>query len=271
MKKTLTMINIEYLEVSYGRKAPALSIDQLQIGRGEHVAVIGPSGAGKTTLLRSIKGYVRPSQGKIEVAGVNLWTARRREQRQLNRRLGLIYQQFHLAPRLTVLQNVLCGRLGATSRWRSLLGCFSTEDLRIAWSAICEVGLQEHAHQRADTLSGGEQQRVAVARALAQQPSVIIADEPVSSLDPAWAEDVLKLIATVQSRHDVTLVMSLHQPHLARRFAERVVALRNGRLVFDGPPSALSDDRLEELYRGNNVISLERTPAPPRPSEATPA
>jgi len=253
------MIHIEYLEVRYGRNAPALSIDQLQIDRGERVAIIGPSGAGKSTLLRTIKGYVRPRRGKIEVMGVNLSVKQRTQRRQINRHLGLIYQQFHLLPQLSVLQNVLCGRLGVTSRWRSLLGWFSEEDHQIAWSAICEVGLQKQVHQRADTLSGGEQQRAAVARVVAQQPSIILADEPVSSLDPAWAEDVLNLITAVQAHHDVTLVMSLHQPHWARRFAKRLIGLRDGRLVFDGRPGALTDSHLEELYRGDDTLHIEHS------------
>lgn len=266
------MLQIECLEIRYGSKPPALSVDRLRFERGERVAVIGPSGGGKSTLLRSIRGYVRPSQGKVEVMGVDLWTAGRAARRQASRRMALIYQQFHLAPRLSVLLNVLCGRLGATSRWRSLLGWFSEEDRRIAWSVICEVGLQEQVHQRADTLSGGEQQRVAVARALAQEPAIVLADEPVSSLDPAWAEDVLKLITAVQSRHNVTLIMSLHQPHLARRFADRIIALRNGRVVFDGRAAALTDSRLEELYRGDDPIRLGRGPsAGSQPAEAAPA
>ena len=127
----------------------------------------------------------------------------------------------------------------------------------LAWSAICEVGLQAQVHQRADTLSGGEQQRVAVARALAQQPSIILADEPVSSLDPAWAEDVLELIGQVRQHHGATLVMSLHQPELASRFARRIIGLRAGRVVFDGPPAALSDAHLEELYRGDDIIRID--------------
>jgi phosphonate transport system ATP-binding protein len=254
------MIRIEYLEVRYARKAPALSIEHLTIGAGERVAVIGPSGSGKSTLLRSIKGYVRPATGKVEVLGVNLWTARRNERRQINRQIGLIYQQFHLARRLSVLRNVLCGRLGVTSKWRSLLGWFSADDLRIAWSAICEVGLQDQVHQRADTLSGGEQQRVAVARALTQQPPIILADEPVSSLDPAWASDVLELIAEVQAHHRTTLVMSLHQPELARRFARRIIGLQRGRVAFDGPAAALSDARLEELYRGDDIVRINDAP-----------
>ncbi len=265
------MIRIEYVQVYYRQKSPVLSIDHLEIDRGECVAIIGPSGAGKSTLLRSIKGYVRPSQGKIEVMGVNPWTARRRERRRVGRHIGLVYQQFHLAPRLSVLQNVLCGRLGMTSSWRSLLGWFSPEDHRACWSAISELGLSQQVHPRADTLSGGERQRVAVARVLAQQASIILADEPVSSLDPAWAEDVLKLIAAIQTHHETTLVMSLHQPHWARRFARRIVALRSGRMVYDGPPTGLTDARLEELYRGDDIISLDHGTAKAGPTQATPA
>ncbi len=265
------MIRLEYVEVQYGGRAPALSIEQLVIERGERVAVIGPSGAGKSTLLRTIKGYVRPARGKVEVMGINLATAGRRARRQVNQRIGLIYQQFHLARRMNVLQNVLCGRLGLTRRWRSLLGLFSADDRRIAWSAICEVGLKGQVHQRVDTLSGGEQQRVAVARVVSQQPSIILADEPVSSLDPAWAEDVLKLITSVQSHHDATLVMSLHQPQWARRFAQRIIALRDGRLIFDGRPAALSDRILEDLYRGDDTLRIDRGSAASGPVEAAPA
>ncbi len=250
------MIRIEYLEVQYGRKPPVLSIDTLSINAGERVAVIGPSGAGKSTLLRAIKGYARPAHGKVEVMGVNLIAARRRDRRRINRRIGLVYQQFHLVRRLTVLQNVLCGRLGTTNRWRSLLGWFSAEDRRIAWSAICEVGLRDQVHRRSDRLSGGEQQRVAVARALAQQPAIILADEPVSSVDPAWAEDVLELITLVQRRHQATLVMSLHQPDLACRFAERIIGLRKGCVVFDDDPAKVTEADLKELYRGDASLPL---------------
>ena len=264
----MPMIGIEYLEVQYARRSPVLSIERLDIARGERVAVIGPSGAGKSTLLRTIKGYVRPVHGKVEVMGVNLSTARSRERRRVNRRVGLVYQQFHLARRLTVLQNVLCGRLGLTSRWRSCLGWFSAEDRRTAWSAICEVGLRDRVHQRADRLSGGEQQRVAVARALAQQPAIILADEPVSSVDPARAEDILELITEVQRRHGATLVMSLHQPGLARRFADRIVGLRKGRVVFDGVPASLTEAMQKELYRVDDSLPLDASAGDSRP-EAT--
>jgi phosphonate transport system ATP-binding protein len=262
------MIKLEYLEVQYGRKPSALSIAALDIKAGERVAVIGPSGAGKSTLLRTIKGYVRPVQGKVEVMGVNFMSARRRDRRRVNRQIGLVYQQFHLVRRLTVLQNVLCGRLGITSRWRSLLGWFSDEDRRVAWSAICEVGLRDQVHQRSDQLSGGEQQRVAVARVLAQQPAIILADEPVSSVDPAWAEDVLELITEVQSRHQATLVMSLHQPNLACRFADRIIGLRKGRVVIDEDAAKVTEAHLKELYRGDASLPFNSATGRPRADQS---
>ena len=140
------MIVIQNLQVRFGRNPPVLCIDRLQIDRGEFVVVIGPSGAGKSTLLRCMSGYVRPSRGNVLVDGVDLWAGPRRDQSRVKRRIGLIYQQFHLARRLTVLQNVLCGRLGVTSRWRSLFGYFSPQDRAIAWSALCEVGLGDQVH-----------------------------------------------------------------------------------------------------------------------------
>jgi phosphonate transport system ATP-binding protein len=242
------LVELEYIEVAYERNRPVLSIDSLRIGRGERVAIIGPSGSGKSTLLRCLKGYVKPRRGKVEVLGINLACADRRSRNEVLQRIGLIYQQFYLVRRLTVLQNTLCGRLGRTNRWRSLIGWFTPEDLRAAWSAIVEVGLAEKVHQRVDTLSGGEQQRVAVARAVAQQAELILADEPVSSLDPAWAADVLELLTHVQSHHQATLVMTLHQPQLARQFAQRIIGLRSGRIVWDGPASDLSNSDLQKLY-----------------------
>ena len=242
------MINLEYVEVAYGRGTPVLSLESLKISSGESVAIIGPSGAGKSTLLRSLKGYVRPRRGKVEVLGVNLTSASRGTVREVNQRIALIYQQFNLVRRLTVLQNTLCGRLGRTSRWRSLFGKFSADDIQIAWSAIAEVGLAEKVHRRVDQLSGGEQQRAAVARAITQQPELILADEPVSSLDPAWAAEVLELLGEVQSHHRATLVMTLHQPQLARRFANRIIGLREGRVALDRPAGDVTDRDLETLY-----------------------
>ncbi|MCH7701632.1 MAG: phosphonate ABC transporter ATP-binding protein [Planctomycetes bacterium] len=260
-KRTAPVIRVEHLEVKYGRHV-VLRMEQLRVDRGEQISIIGPSGAGKTTLLRTIKGYVRPTRGKVEVLGLNWSTCDRATRRRVQRRIGLVFQQFHLVPRLTVLQNVLCGRLGSTGRWASLLGHFTSEDQQIAWRAICEVGLQEQVHQRADTLSGGQQQRVAIARVVAQQPEVILADEPVSSLDPVLGAEVLSLLREVTQHHDATLILILHQPALAKKFGNRVVGLRDGTVVFDDLPSKLTDDRLEEIYHGYSPVPLHRGDSP---------
>ena len=249
------VIRIEHLEVNYGRKT-VLCIDQLRIDRGERISIIGPSGAGKTTLLRAIKGYVRPTQGKLEVLGLNGSVCDRPTRRRVQRRIGLIFQQFHLVPRLTVLENVLCGRLGSTNRLKSLFGRFSDQDHEIAWRALCEVGLQDQVHQRADTLSGGQQQRVAIARVVAQQPEVILADEPVSNLDPVLGMEVLSLLLEVTDHHDATLILNLHQPALAKQFGGRVLGIRDGRIVFDDRPLLLTDDRLQEVYHGPSPVPL---------------
>jgi len=242
------MIQLEHLEVAYDQSRFVLTVESLSIKSGERVAIIGPSGAGKSTLLRCLKGFVQPRRGKVDVFGVNLACSHQRARKAMNQRVAMIYQQFNLIQRLSVLDNALCGRLGRTHRWRSLLGWFTLDDLRMAWAAIVEVGLTEKVHQRVDSLSGGEQQRVAVARAITQEPELILADEPISSLDPAWAVDVLELLITVQRHHKATLVMTLHQPDLARRFADRIVGLRNGRIVWDGPANEVTDKILETIY-----------------------
>ena len=242
------MIELEHLEVSYGPGRFVLTVESLSIKCGERVAIIGPSGAGKSTLLRCLKGLVKLRHGKVEVLGVNLARCCRRARQAMNRRVAMIYQQFNLVHRLSVLDNTLCGRLGRTNRWRSLLGWFTLDDLKVAWAAIVEVGLTQKVHQRVDSLSGGEQQRVAVARGITQEPELILADEPISSLDPAWAVDVLELLIAVQRHHKATLIMTLHQPDLARRFADRIVGLRKGRIVWDGPANEITDEILGAIY-----------------------
>ena len=250
------IIEIDYCEVMYGRRT-VLDVENLAIDAGERVAIVGASGSGKTTLLRAIKGYVPPSAGKVEVLGANWASVSRRVRRRTAKRIGLVFQQFHLVGRLTVFENVLCGRLGRTRRLASLFGRFSNHDRRIAWQAICEVGLADCVHQRADTLSGGQQQRVGMARVIAQQPDVILADEPVSSLDPALADDVLRLLVTVHRHHGTTLLMVLHQPELARLYSERIIGLRDGRIVFDGPPTTLTAEVEEEIYRGREPVRFD--------------
>jgi phosphonate transport system ATP-binding protein len=236
------------LEVRYpGLAQPALAIEQLRIERGERVAVVGPSGAGKTTLLRLLNGGLGATQGDVMLLGERLRFGRRRPREQ-RRRVGMIFQDFALVERASVLDNALYGRLGHAHPWLSLLGRFSEHDREMAAAALREVGLEPQAAQRADALSGGQRQRVAIARVLAQEPEVILADEPVSNLDPALTEEILTLLAAAVERRGATLVVSLHQPELARRLAGRVIGINGGRIVFDDAAGRLTNRALGLIY-----------------------
>ncbi len=247
----MTVVELRGVRVHYpGQTQPALNIDALSIGEGERVAFIGPSGCGKTTLLRLVNGYLEAQSGELRVLDtLNKDVSRRRRRgRAFRTRVGFVFQSFNLVERATVFDNVLWGRLGRVHPWRSLFGGFSPTDKEIAMQAIEEVDLIDQLGQRADTLSGGQQQRVGVARVLAQEAEIVLADEPVSSLDPALADDVLSLLAEVSTNHEVTLLMSLHQPELAARYAHRVVGMRHGRIVWQGVAAELDAAAIETIY-----------------------
>lgn len=214
--------------------------------RGQMLALLGPSGAGKSTLFRCLAGLEPPDAGRIELEGRGVATLRGRERR----RIGLVFQQFNLVGRLSALDNVLAGRLGHVPAWRGWLRRFDAADVALAHDCLARVGLAGHARQRADTLSGGQQQRVAIARALAQQPDLIIADEPVASLDPGAGAGILDLLKFICHADGVAVVCSLHQPAFARRYADRVLGLRAGRVVVDLPAAQLGRGALDTLYDG---------------------
>ena len=240
-----------------------LSIDRLSIARGERVAFIGNSGSGKTTLMRMLKGYVIPSRGEGEVLGAPVPLGDRRRMRVYHRQIGMIHQHFDLIGRESVWQNVYHGRLGYLPFLNSLFTRFTGADLQICTQAIKEVRLEEMLLRSARTLSGGEQQRVAIARTLAQEPTIFLADEPVSSLDPALAEDILDLLVSICDAYRLTLLVSLHLPELARRYADRIIAMEGGRIIWEGLPEELSGERIQEIYgrdnhRGEENDRLER-------------
>ena len=247
-----------------GAKPLVLNIDQLTIARGEHVALIGPSGAGKTTLLRLLNGYLQPRGGRVDILGkrMNLDSARAYRDfwtRAVRRRVGFVFQDFSLVERATVFQNVLWGRLGHVNPLRSLVGWFSEKDQIAAMAAIAEVDLLPQTIQRVDSLSGGQQQRVGVARVLAQGAEIILADEPVSNLDPALADDVLDLLSSVSQRRNATLVLSLHQPLLVQCYADRVIGLRAGRIVYDEQSARLNDAAIQAIY--GREVNIDLCPA----------
>jgi phosphonate transport system ATP-binding protein len=242
------LVTLEAIRAGFpGRAVPVLDIARLEIQPGQRVALIGPSGAGKTTLLRLIAGRLDGWSGRAEVLGAALRPSRR-PPRAWRRRVGFVFQDFALVDRASVHDNVRNGRLGHAHPLLSLFGRFTSEDEATTRRAIAEMELVEQTWQRADTLSGGQQQRVAVARCLAQDPELILADEPVSNLDPALSEAALDLLVRGSALHGSTLLMTLHQPEHARRHADRVIGLRAGRIVFDGPPAALHDDTLGTIY-----------------------
>lgn len=242
------VVRLEDVHLLYGHTL-ALDIPWLEIAAGERVFVLGHSGSGKSSLSRLIKGRLKPSTGRLEVLGRNPAAGSARERREIQRRVAMIDQEFFLVPRMSVVNNVLTGALGRVPRLPSLLGWYPSEAWRQAESILREVGLQELAERRVETLSGGQRQRAAIARALMQEADVVVADEPISSLDPELAEDVLELLVQCTARRGVTLVVTLHQPELARRFASRFLGLADGRVVYDGPPEGFGKEQAEEIYR----------------------
>ncbi|NBS43075.1 MAG: phosphonate ABC transporter ATP-binding protein [Acetobacteraceae bacterium] len=239
-------IQTQSLSVTYPNGAVALAPVDLTIKPGSFTVLLGASGAGKSTLLRSLNGLVRPTEGRVlDSRGEDI--AERRTLRHHRRETGMIFQQHQLIGRVSVLGNVLMGRLGYHTALRTLLP-LNAQEKRLALEALERVGLLDKALARADQLSGGQQQRVGIARALVQQPKLILADEPVASLDPATAERVLSLLHGICRADGLTAVVSLHQLYFARRFGERIIGLAAGRVVFDGPPDRLDDASAAHLY-----------------------
>ncbi len=247
------MIRLNQLSVVFPRAdLIALHPTSIEFRRGEFTVLLGASGAGKTTLLRSINLLTRPSSGEVCVAGEPVDSGR--ALRSHRRNTAMIFQQHQLIGRQSALRNVLAGRLGYCSSLRSLLP-MSQEARCLALRCLERVGLLDKALERVDRLSGGQQQRVGIARALAQQPQVILADEPVASLDPATARRVMALLQTICREDGITAVVSLHQPALARVYAQRIVALAQGRVIFDGGVDELSDEVVAAIYPHQHSLS----------------
>jgi len=242
------VVSIRAAHVSFDG-ATALDGFDLEVLAGERVALVGPSGAGKTTALRLCTGRLGVERGTVTVLGQDLARADAEDLRRVRRRVGTVHQQFHLVGPLRVVHNVNAGRLGSWSRARALRSLVRPVEVDAARSALGRVGIADKLFERTDQLSGGEQQRVALARVLLQDPDVILADEPVSSLDPARAEAVMDLLSEVVVGRNRTLVVSLHDFAMARRRCDRVVGLRAGRVAFDVPAAEVTDDMGAALYR----------------------
>lgn len=241
------MLSVHDVAVTYSNGVTALHSTSLTFPRGKFIVLLGASGAGKSTLLRTLNGLVQPTSGDVRVEGRGSIFARRSALRAHRRSTGMVFQQHHLIGRLTALENVLTGRLAAHSTLRSMIP-LPRADRMIALEALGRVGLVDRALHRADQLSGGQQQRVGIARAMAQRPETILADEPVASLDPATAVKVLDDLHRICREDGITAIVSLHQVDLARRYADHVIGLAQGRIVFEGNPDALRPDALDQIY-----------------------
>lgn len=244
----MTLLRVSALRKRYPRGDEALRGVSLDVPAGCVVAVIGPSGAGKSTLIRCVNRLVEPTSGRIELDGVDVLQQRGAALRTVRRQMGMIFQEFALVDRLSVIDNVLSGCLGGMSVVDGLLGRFADADRAYAAELLDRVGIAQLADKRADALSGGQRQRVGIARALAQRPRLLLVDEPTASLDPATARQVMALIAEVCRERELAALINLHDVELARQFADRVVALRAGEVVLDDAPSALTDAALSDVY-----------------------
>jgi len=248
------VLSIRRLCKSYEAGKPVLVDIDLDVAEKGISAVIGPSGTGKSTLIRCINRLVEPTSGVIELDGDDLVRLTRGQLRRARRRIGMIFQEYNLVERLTVMENLLSGRLGYVSAWRAWRRKFPDEDIGRAFELLDVVGLGGFALQRADSLSGGQRQRVGIARAVMQQPSILLADEPTSSLDPKTSVEIMQLLTDIARTRSIPVVINMHDVELAKRFCDRIVGMAGGRIVYDGPPSDLTDAQLKAIYGGEDWL-----------------
>ncbi|MPZ11243.1 MAG: phosphonate ABC transporter ATP-binding protein [Kiloniellaceae bacterium] len=242
------MLRLEKLEKRYRTGDLALKSVDLEVPDGQIMALIGPSGAGKSTLIRCINRLVEPTGGKVSLSGLELTGLGAGQLRRARRRMGMIFQEYALVERLTVMENVLSGRLGYVGFWRSYFRKFPQSDVDEAFRLLGRVGLDHMVDKRADELSGGQRQRVGICRALAQDPELLLVDEPTASLDPKTSRQIMRLVCELCKERGLSAIINIHDVMLAQMFAERIVGLKLGEIVYDGPPDGLTADVLTEIY-----------------------
>lgn len=251
------MLEIQQLIKRYDTGDMALRGVELSLADGEVVGLIGASGAGKSTLIRCINRLVEPTSGSIRMGGVELTDLPAGKLRKQRRRIGMIFQEYALVERISVMENALSGRLGYTGFWASTLRRFPAADVQRALALLDRVGLSDHIDKRADALSGGQRQRVGIVRALMQSPDLLLVDEPTASLDPKTGREVMRLIVELAAENGVAAIVNIHDVELAKRFLPRMVGLRAGEVVFDGPPSKLDDAALTLIYGAEDWSATE--------------
>jgi len=247
------MLSVTDLEKTYPSGERALRGVSMDVGGNEIVAVIGPSGAGKSTFIRCINRLTEPTGGSVELDGVEVTAQSGSDLRKTRRDMGMIFQEFNLVERLTVMENVLSGRLGYVSTWDALRRKFTGEDVARAYEVLDLVGLADHENDRADELSGGQRQRVGIARAVLQRPKILLVDEPTSSLDPETSRAVMDLLTEIAADDDIPVLINIHEVALAEEYADRIVGLREGEKVFEGPASDLDETARDQIYRGADL------------------
>ncbi|WP_409250836.1 phosphonate ABC transporter ATP-binding protein [Bacillus sp. SCS-153A] len=251
------MLHLHDISVHYrGSNHPALSSVNLAFEKGKFVCVLGKSGAGKSTLIRTINGLQSLSGGEVIWNGSPLSSHNEEESRKARREMGMIFQHFNLIPRLSVMQNVLTGMFGYRSSFKNLIGWFSPEEVQKARKVIEEVGLSDFSDRRVEHLSGGQKQRVGIARALVQNPKVLLGDEPVASLDPGTSNHIFTLIKQMHEQHKLLTIINVHDVSLAKKYADRIIALRDGSVIFDGKPIEFTEKEYEETYGSANYQHL---------------
>ena len=250
---TEPVLSLRGLRKEYRPGQPVLKDISLDFAPRGVTAIIGPSGTGKSTLIRCINRLVDPTAGDILLRGENLARIQGSALRLARRRIGMVFQEYNLVERLSVMENVLSGRLGYVSPWRAFLRRFPAEDIARAYDLLDAVGLgQDFANRRADALSGGQRQRVGIARAIMQEPAVILADEPTSSLDPKTSVEIMELMADIAAKRDIPIIINIHNVELAKRYASRIIGMTGGNVVFDGTPDALERHHLAMIYGGED-------------------
>ena len=242
------MLEIKQLVKKYNTGDFAINGVDLKVEKGQVMALIGPSGAGKSTLIRCVNRLENPTSGEIWLNGENIVKMRSGKLRRARRNMGMIFQEYALVERLTVMENVLSGRLGYVGFWRSFLRKFPQSDINAAFGLLEKVGLDTMVNKRADELSGGQRQRVGIARALIQKPDILLVDEPTASLDPKTSRQIMRLITELCEENQLAAIINIHDVALAQMYAERIVGLREGSIVYDGPPDDLKPDVLTEIY-----------------------
>jgi phosphonate transport system ATP-binding protein len=251
---TASALSIRNLDKEYARGKPVLRGISLEIGATGITAIIGPSGTGKSTLIRCVNRLVEPTAGEIRFQGEDLVKLDRKGLRLARRQIGMVFQEYNLVERLSVMENLLCGRLGYVSPWNAWLRKYPQADIDRAFCLLDTVGLAGFANQRADSLSGGQRQRVGIARAIMQEPKLLLADEPTSSLDPKTSVEIMALISAVCRDNGIPVMVNMHDVELAKRFADRIIGMSGGAIVYDGGPAGLDDGVLKKIYGGEGWL-----------------